>query len=97
MRRIDSANSSGQPPMIDPPSIHYELADRIQAISAGGLGVIQQMVKQIDLAGSINRWCPIFKMRFPYSEADHVLNIAYNILAGGTCLEQGKSISMKSH
>jgi hypothetical protein len=26
-------------------------------------------------------------MRLPYSEADHVLNIAYNILAGGTCLE----------
>lgn len=23
----------------------------------------------------------------PYSESDHVLNIAYNLLAGGTCLE----------
>jgi hypothetical protein len=53
-----------------------ELADRIQAISAGGLGVIQQMVKQLDLADSINRLCPIFKMRLPYSEADHVFRIA---------------------
>jgi hypothetical protein len=87
MQRIDKANWSGQSPMIDPPSIQYELADRIQAISAGGLGVIQQMVKQLDLAGSINRLCPIFKVRLPYSEADHVLNMAYNILAGGTCLE----------
>jgi hypothetical protein len=26
-------------------------------------------------------------MDLPYSESDHVLNIAYNLLAGGTCLE----------
>ncbi len=39
------------------------------------------------MAESINRSCPIFKVRLPYSEADHVLNIAYNLLAGGTCLE----------
>ena len=86
-KRIDKSNWSGQSPMIDPPSIRYELADRVQAMTPGGLGVIQQMVKQLDLTGSINRLCPIFKMRLPYSEADHVLNIAYNILAGGTCLE----------
>lgn len=85
--RIDKANWSGQSPMIAPPAIQYELADRIQAMSAGGLGVIQQMVKQLGLAESINRICPIFKMHLPYSEADHVLNIAFNLLAGGTCLE----------
>ena len=87
MQRLDRANWSGQSPMIAPPSIHYELADRLQAMNPGGLGVIQQMVKQLDLAESINRICPIFKMRLPYSEADHVLNIAYNLLAGGTCIE----------
>jgi hypothetical protein len=86
-KRIDKNNWSGQSPMIDPPSIRYELADRVQAMTPGGLGIIQQMVKQLDLADSINRLCPIFKMRLPYSEADHVLNMAYNILAGGTCLE----------
>ena len=26
-------------------------------------------------------------MYMPYTEADHVLNIAFNIFAGGTCLE----------
>lgn len=79
-KRIDKNNWSGQSPMIDPPSIRYELADRVQAMTPGGLGVIQQMVKQLDLADSINRLCPIFKMRLPYSEADHVLNIAYENL-----------------
>jgi hypothetical protein len=26
-------------------------------------------------------------MHLPYTEADHVLNIAYNLPAGGSCLE----------
>ena len=86
-QRIDKANWSGQSPMIAPPTIQYELADRVQALNAGGLGVVQQLVKQLGLAESINRRCPIFKWRLPYSEADHVLNIAFNLLAGGTCLE----------
>ncbi len=30
---------------------------------------------------------PILKRRRPYSEADHVLNIAYNILCGGAVLD----------
>ena len=86
-KRIEKANWNGQSPMIDPPTIHYELAERTQAIAAGGLGVVQQLVRQLGVAESINRGCPIFKFHLPYSEADHVLNIAYNLLAGGTCLE----------
>ena len=45
MNRIDKANWSGQSPMIAPPAIQYVLADRMQAVCAGGLGVIQQIVK----------------------------------------------------
>jgi hypothetical protein len=86
-QRIDPKNWNGQSPMLDPPAIHYELADRTQAVCVGGLGVVQQLVKQLGLAESINRNCPIFKVRLPYSEADHVLNIAYNVMAGGSCLE----------
>lgn len=86
-KRIDPQNWNGQSPMFDPPAIHYELAERTQAVSVGGLGVVQQLVKQLGLAESINRTCPIFRLRLPYSEADHVLNIAYNVMAGGTCLE----------
>ena len=86
-KRIDKANWSGQSPMIDPPAIQYELAERTQAIAAGGLGVVQQFVRQRGVAESVNRGCPLFKFHLPYSEADHVLNVAYNLLAGGTCLE----------
>ena len=86
-RRIDKANWNGQSPMLVTPAIRLELADRIQALSAGGIGTVQQLVRQLDVAGSINRQCPILRFHLPYSEADHVLNIAFNLLAGGTCLE----------
>lgn len=29
----------------------------------------------------------VLKVHLPYHESDHVLNIAYNIVTGGTCLE----------
>jgi hypothetical protein len=87
MKRIDKANWDGQSPMLTTPAVQYELAERCQAISAGGIGVVQQLVRQLGIADSINRGCPIFKFHLPYSEADHVLNIAFNLLAGGECLE----------
>ncbi len=87
MKRIDKANWNGQSPMLAMPAVEYELAERSQAISAGGIGVVQQLVRQLGIADSINRGCPIFKFHLPYSEADHVLNIAFNLLAGGECLE----------
>ena len=86
-RRIDKANWNGQSPMLVTPAVQLELADRTQALSAGGIGVVQQLVRQLDVVGSINRQCPIFRFHLPYSEADHVLNIAFNLLAGGSCLE----------
>ena len=73
--------------MLVTPAVQLELAERSQALSAGGLGTVQQLVWQLDVTGSINRQCPILRFHLPYSEADHVLNIAFNLLAGGTCLE----------
>jgi hypothetical protein len=68
-------------------NIQYEISERAEAISAGGIGMIQQMVKRLKLDDAINRRLGLFKIYLPYSESDHVLNIAYNLLAGGTCLE----------
>ena len=49
--------------------------------------MIQQMVKRLELDQSINRELNLFKVYMPYCESDHVLNIAYNVLAGKACLE----------
>jgi hypothetical protein len=73
--------------MISAANIHYELAEKTHAIAAGGIGMIQLLVKRLGLDEAINRQVPLLKLYMPYSESDHVLNMAYNLLAGGTCLD----------
>ena len=85
--RLDKTRLDCPCPVISASNIHYELADRTQAISAGGIGMVHQLVKRLGLDDAINQSLGIFKIYLPYSESDHVLNIAYNLLAGGTCLE----------
>jgi putative NIF3 family GTP cyclohydrolase 1 type 2 len=87
LRRIDKQNWDGSSPMIQPAKVHYELADKQQAIAAGGIGALVQLANRLDLRKAINRSITLFKMHLPYDEADHVLNIALNLLAGGDCLE----------
>ncbi|MFO0911807.1 MAG: IS1380 family transposase [Pirellulales bacterium] len=85
--RLDKTKFPSQCPVMAASNIQYELSDRQQAIAAGGLGLIHSLVKNLGLDRSINENVPLFKIRLPYAESDHVLNIAYNLLAGGTCLE----------
>lgn len=46
-----------------------------------------QMIKTLDLRYHINSGVSISKVYAPYDEADHVLNVARNLLAVGTCLD----------
>ena len=68
-------------------NIHYEMADRTRGLNCAGIGAIHQMVRAVGLAEAVDRAVKLFKVHLPYHESDHVLNIAYNVLAGGTCLE----------
>ena len=87
-QRLDKHNNQGcDRPALTASNIHYELAKRTRAISAGGIGLIHRLVKAVSLDDAINRRVRLFKLNLPYHESDHVLNIAYNVLAGGTCLE----------
>lgn len=86
-KRLDKNNLSGDCPMISASNIQYEIADRTQAIAAGGIGMIHRMVRELMLDQMINRHVNLFKLYAPYSESDHVLNMAYNLLAGGTCID----------
>lgn len=86
-KRLDKTRLGSECPVISARNIHYEIAERTQAIAAGGIGMIQLLVKQLGLDEAINRQVPLLKLYLPYSESDHVLNMAYNLLAGGTCLE----------
>jgi hypothetical protein len=74
-------------PMLSASNIHYEVADKTRAIGCGGIGAMHLLAQQLGLVEAINKDLHLLKVHLPYHESDHVLNIAYNILAGGTCLE----------
>jgi hypothetical protein len=74
-------------PMFRASNIHYEVADRTQAVGVGGIGAIHRMARQTGLVEAIDGRLELLKVHLPYHESDHVLNMAYNILAGGTCPE----------
>ena len=68
-------------------NIHYEIGDKAQGLHCGGLGAVHLLVRQLGLADAIDRDLHLLKRHVPYFESDHVLNLTYNFLAGGTCLE----------
>jgi hypothetical protein len=74
-------------PMIRVQNIHYEVAGRTVGTVYGGIGLIHQLVGRLKLAEQIDARLHLFKVHLPYHESDHVLNLAYNGLCAGTCLE----------
>ncbi len=87
-RRLDKHDNRGcSRPMMTARNIHYEIAERTRAICAGGIGAMALLVRKLGLEEAIDRDLHLLKIHLPYHESDHVLSIAYNLLAGGTCLE----------
>lgn len=74
-------------PMLAARNIHYDMADRTRAIAPGGIGAVHLLVRNVKLAQTIDKALHLLKVHLPYHESDHVLNIAYNILCGGSCLQ----------
>ena len=73
--------------MMTATNIHYEQADRVRGLSAGGIGAILLLAQKIELDKEIDRTLHLLKRHLPYHESDHVLNIAFNLLAGGKRIE----------
>ena len=83
-KRLDNSPGPERPvPMMTATNIHYEHADRVRGLSAGGIGAIFLLAQKIGLIKDIDRNLHLLKRHLPYHESDHVLNIAFNILAGG--------------
>lgn len=74
-------------PVLTAHNVHYELADRTQAVGCGGIGAIHLLARNTGLIETLDRNIHLLKVHLPYHESDHVLNIAYNVVADGTCLE----------
>ena len=87
-RRIDKRNLEGcEKPMFTATNIQFEISERDHGIACGGIGLIHSLVRRLGLIEAINQNVVLFKFHLPYHESDHVLNLAYNSLCGGTCLE----------
>lgn len=74
-------------PMLRAQNIHYEMAERVRAIDCGGIGAFHLLACNSGLVDAINEKVCLLKRHLPYHESDHVLNIAYNTLSGGSCLD----------
>ncbi len=88
-QRLDSAKALADLgcPELGATNIHYEVSHKATGLSCGGMGVVHQMVNKLGLAQSIDERLRLLAIHKPYHESDHVLSVAYNILAGGNRLE----------
>jgi hypothetical protein len=88
LRRLDKADLRGcSQPLLTATNIHYEVATRTRGITHGGLGALHTLARQLGLIDAIDQRLHVLKIHLPYHESDHVLNIAYNPLCDGTCLQ----------
>jgi hypothetical protein len=91
-RRIERRLDKNVLPEVDQPmfsasNIHYEIGDRVRGVAHGGIGAIHLLARRIGLIDDIDRRLQVLKIHLPYHESDHVLNLAYNALCDGTCLQ----------
>jgi hypothetical protein len=68
-------------------NIQYEHSDRVRGLASGGIGAMHRLAQHTGLVDAIDRHVQVLKVALPYHESDHVLGIAYNVLCGGTCLQ----------
>jgi len=68
-------------------NVQYEHSDRVRGLASGGIGAMHRLAQHTGLVDAINERLEVLKVHLPYHESDHVLGIAYNVLCGGTCLQ----------
>jgi hypothetical protein len=88
LRRLEHQPGVERPePMPAAADIRYEIAEKVRGIAPGGIGAIHLPARKVGLIRDIDENLHLLKRHLPYHESDHVLNIAYNLLAGGSRLE----------
>jgi len=80
--------------MLGSSPVHYEIGAQPDVMSYGGIGVVHRLVTRLGLRQQIDRRLQLLKVHLPYHESDHVLNLSYNALCGGTRLED---IELRRH
>jgi len=65
----------------------YEVAERTEATSHGGIALAHRIARRSGLVAAIDGQVSLLKIHCPYYESDHVLNIAFNAMCGGQTLD----------
>ena len=87
-RRLSPRTWKAQPtPMYRASNIQYEHSDRVRGLASGGIGAMHRLAQHTGLVAALDQHVELLKRHLPYHESDHVLGVAYNILCGGTCLQ----------
>jgi hypothetical protein len=67
--------------------VQYDVSQRTAAIATGGIGLFSNLAWKLKLAPAIDGKLHLLKIHNPYTESDHVLNIAFNAACGGQTLQ----------
>lgn len=67
--------------------VRLQVEQRGQVTPYGGLALAHDLAMRLELDKDLNRALPLLKIKMPYFESDHVLTHAYNLYAGGGCIE----------
>jgi len=87
-RRLDPRHDTAtHRPVFSTRPIAYDVAHRDRAIGHGGIGAIHTLAHRLGLPEAIDDRLHLLRVHLPYHESDHVLNLAYNALCSGTCLQ----------
>lgn len=79
--------AAGSGPELAQSGLKYELAEKVQGISHGGVPLMIALAQKLGLMEAVDRRLHLLKFHLPYHESDHVMNFAINAFCGGTCLE----------
>ncbi len=86
--RLDPAwQPETEAPVVGAGTLVYEMGEKVRAIAAGGIGLVEQLVEAIGLRARLDERVHVLKRHRPYHESDHILTMAYNVLTGGQAIE----------
>lgn len=85
--RLANDHEFGSSRMMSATNVSYEVSGRVDATAWGGVAAMYQLARTVGLVESLDERVHVLKIHKPYHESDHVMSIALNVLAGGTCLE----------
>ena len=73
--RLEKDKEERKKPMFSAINTDYSISKKISAISYGGIGLIDKLIKKMELPEMINSELHLLKRHIPYFESDHILNV----------------------